>query len=252
MKVARNLMIEVVSLHKDEYVTRARQVLRDDVCREIYITDEKQQLAGMIDITDVLKVTDTRSNVTISGFIREAAAVTMDTPLEEVASAIFRAGVDSAAVIEDNGTFMGAILLRDLFPILVSRHEVAGLIEDSMTKRVISCDAEDSMQKVYSLIIESGFSSLPILSKKRLVGIISRRDLIEKGGIRRSLGNSTITQVNRAMTTAVITARPDEPVSDAAKQLVSHDISRIPVVVDGIVIGILDRHDVLKTLVTKA
>ncbi|MDO8841014.1 HPP family protein, partial [Methanocalculus sp.] len=151
MKLARDLMIDVVSLHKDEYVTRARQVLRDDVYREIYITDEKQHLAGMIDITDVLKVTDTRSNVTISGFIREAAAVTMETTLEEVAKAILKAGVDSTAVIRDDGKFIGAILLRDLFPILVSRHEINGLTEDSMTKHVICCDAEDSMQKVYSL-----------------------------------------------------------------------------------------------------
>ncbi|MDO9539883.1 MAG: CBS domain-containing protein [Methanocalculus sp.] len=252
MKLARDLMIDVVSLHKDEYVTRARQVLRDDVYREIYITDEKQQLAGMIDITDVLKVTDTRSNVTISGFIREAAAVTMETTLEEVAKAILKAGVDSTAVIRDDGKFIGAILLRDLFPILVSRHEINGLTEDSMTKHVICCDAEDSMQKVYSLIIESGYSSLPILSKKTLIGIISRRDLIENGGIRRSLGNSTITQVNRVMTTPVITARPDTTVSDAAKHLVTHDISRIPVVDNGVVVGILDRHDVLKNLVTKA
>lgn len=42
MKIARDLLIEVKTLHKDEYITRARQLLRDDVYREIYITDEKK------------------------------------------------------------------------------------------------------------------------------------------------------------------------------------------------------------------
>jgi CBS domain. len=102
MKVSGDLLIEVHSLHKDEYVTHARQILRDDVYREIYITDEKGHLTGMIDITDVLKVTDTRSNVTISGFIREAPSVAMDTSLETVGSVILKAGTDSVSVLKEN------------------------------------------------------------------------------------------------------------------------------------------------------
>ncbi len=251
MKVSADLLIEVHSLHKDEYVTHARQILRDDVYREIYITDEKGHLTGMIDITDVLKVTDTRSNVTISGFIREAPFVAMDTPLEMVGSTILKAGTDSVSVLKENGVFIGAILFRDLFPVLVSRHEITGEVCDAMTTNVICSEADWSIQKVYSSIVESGYASLPVISNQRLIGIISRRDLIENGSIRRSLGNSTKTPISRVMTTPVFTTSPDTTVSEAAGLLVSHDISRIPVVDDGKVVGILDRHDVLKNLVQK-
>jgi hypothetical protein len=41
MKVASNLMVEIPTLRYDEYVTKARSVLRDDVFRELYIVDEK-------------------------------------------------------------------------------------------------------------------------------------------------------------------------------------------------------------------
>ncbi|MCP1715567.1 CBS domain-containing protein [Methanocalculus alkaliphilus] len=252
MKVARDLMVEVTSLKRDEYVTRARQILRDDVYREIYITDDQGHLRGMIDITDVLRVTDTRSNVTIAGFIRDVSGISPDTPLEEAASAILKAGTDSIPVSAGNGKFIGSILLRDLFPILVSRHEITGLVRDAMTEDVVCCNTGDSIQKVYSLITDTGYASLPIVRGKELLGVISRRDLVENGGIRRSLGNSTRTQVNKVMTTPVITATPDMQVSEASHLLVSHDISRMPVVSEGTVVGILDRHDVLRTIVKKA
>lgn len=252
MKVARDLMIEVTSLKKDEYVTRARQILRDDIYREIYITDDQGHLSGMIDITDVLKVTDTRSNVTIAGFVRDISGISPDTPLEQAASAILKAGIDSTPVIAENGKFVGAILLRDLFPILVSRHAITGEVRDAMTEDVVCCNAGDSIQKVYSLITETGYSSLPIVKGKELLGVISRRDLVENGGIRRSLGNSAKTQVNKVMTTPVITATPDMQIAEASNLLVSHDISRMPVVSEGTVVGILDRHDVLRTIIKKA
>lgn len=252
MKTARNLLIEVKTLHKDEYITRARQLLRDDVYREIYITDEKKRVFGMIDITDVLKVTDTRSNVTVTGFINDAAAVPMDTSLEDVAAAILAIGSDSTAVTSENGDFVGIILLRDLFPILVSRHEITGAVSDYMTGNVVCSSVDDSIQKVYSRIIESGYSSLPIVKNRMLIGIVSRRDLIENGGIRHSIVNSAKTTISRVMTTPVITTGPDARVSDAARLLVSHDISRVPVVEKDEIVGILDRHDVLQSLVRKA
>jgi len=252
MKVARDLMIEVISLKKNEYITRARQILRDDVYREIYITDDHGHLTGMIDITDALRVTDTRSNVTIAGYIRDAPNTSLETPLEEVAAAILKAGTDSIPVTTEDAKFVGSILLRDLFPILVSRHEITGKVKDSMTGDVVWCDTEDTIQKVYSLIIDTGYASLPIVKGKELLGVISRRDLVENGGIRKSLGNSSKTQVGKVMTTPVITTTPDMLVSEASHLLVSHDISRMPVVSEGTVVGILDRHDVLRTIVKKA
>ncbi|MBR1368522.1 hypothetical protein RJ53_02980 [Methanocalculus chunghsingensis] len=252
MKVARDLMIEVTSLKKNEYVTRARQILRDDVYREIYITDDQGHLSGMIDITDVLRVPDTRSNVTIAGFIRDVPGISLDTPLEDAALTILKTGTDSIPVSAGNGKFVGSILLRDLFPILVSRHEITGNVKDVMTGDVVCCDTEDTIQKVYSLITDTGYASLPIVKGKELLGVISRRDLVENGGIRRSLGNSSNTRIGKVMTTPVITATPDMPVSEASHLLVSHDISRMPVVSEGTVVGILDRHDVLRTIVKKA
>ena len=73
MKVASNLMVKIPVLRYDDHVTKARSVLRDDVFRELYVVDEKNRLMGYLDISDVLRVVDTKSNITIKGFVREAA-----------------------------------------------------------------------------------------------------------------------------------------------------------------------------------
>jgi CBS domain-containing protein len=240
---------EVPVLSDTEYITRARQILREYVFREVYVRDEHNALVGYIDITDVLRVTDTKSNITVSGYIKDAPAVSPDDMLEVAARTIARAGTGSAAVVGNGKTLKGAIWLSKIFPVLVSRHELGGSVEDWMSRNVVSCDIDDSLQKIYAKIVESTFDALPVMKKGSLVGIISRSDLLRKGTLRRAINNPhTDMTVESVMSTPALTIAPDERIDTAAQILVRHDISRLPVVAGGNVVGILDRHDVLNAL----
>ena len=55
--------------------------------------------------------------------------------------------------------------------------------------------------------------------------------------------------VEAVMTKEVVAIAPDASTADAAGLLVRHDISRMPVVDGEEVVGIIDRHDLLKGLV---
>jgi tRNA nucleotidyltransferase (CCA-adding enzyme) len=50
------------------------------------------------------------------------------------------------------------------------------------------------------------------------------------------------------MSKNVVTIGPDEPIGSAAELLVKHDVSRLPVIDGDRIVGIVDRHDVLKGL----
>ncbi|WP_243670016.1 hypothetical protein [Methanoculleus chikugoensis] len=79
--------------------------------------DEKNRLRGYLDISDVLRVMDTKSNVTIKGFVREAAQAAPDTPLAETGIAIMNARTNSAAVVNEDGVYQGGgVLFSELFP----------------------------------------------------------------------------------------------------------------------------------------
>ncbi|HZD42847.1 MAG TPA: CBS domain-containing protein [Methanomicrobiales archaeon] len=261
MKVARDIMIEVPLLSEHDHLTKARQMLRDDVFREAYVRDDTKRLVGYIDITDVLILTTTKSNVEVTAFMKDPAMVRPEDPLEKVAEEIRSRMTDSAAVVDDRGSVMGGVLLSEVFPILIARHEFKGKVSDYMSEDVIICNAEDRVQKIYNLIVDSGFTAFPVLKDKELVGVISRRDVLNAGRVRKALtGNIHVktekepanTKVENLMNTPVITVTPDDSISAAARLLVKHDISRVPVVRERRVVGIMDRHDVLKGLILKS
>ncbi|HET6580644.1 MAG TPA: histidine kinase, partial [Methanoregula sp.] len=72
MKTAQDFMLEVPVLRFNDQITRARQILRDNRFREVYVVDAKKNLLGYIDLTDGLRVTATKSNVTVEGYVKEA------------------------------------------------------------------------------------------------------------------------------------------------------------------------------------
>ena len=51
------------------------------------------------------------------------------------------------------------------------------------------------------------------------------------------------------MTTPVITVSSSDAISTAADRLVRYDISRMPVLEKNHLVGIVDRHDVLKGMI---
>jgi len=250
MKVASNLMVKIPVLRYDDHVTKARSVLRDDVFRELYVVDEKNRLMGYLDISDVLRVVDTKSNVTIKGFVREAAQVARDTPLTEVARAIMDAYTNSAAVVDEDGVLQGGVLFSELFPVLISRRNIPGRVGDVMTREPITCAPEDPIHKIYSLIVSSGFIAFPVVQKDEVIGIISRRDLLRAGNVRISVKNQADTTVDRVMTTPVVSVTPDDQVATAARLMVDHDISILPVIDERKrIVGVIDRHDVSSCLI---
>ncbi len=248
MKKAQDFIVEIPVLKPDDQITKARQILRDDRFREVYVADAKKNLIGYIDITDGLRVTATKSNVTIEGFIKEAPMVHPGDSIEAAARAMRRYRTDSAAVVEPEPRITGGVLLSDLFPVIISRNELHGTVGAAMSTSVVALAPEDEIQKVFSHIVESGFSAFPVMKKKRLVGIVSRRDLIGSRRVRAIVAEHARTPVESVMTTEVVTIAPGEPVSAAAELLVKHDVSRLPVLDGDRLVGVLDRHDVLASL----
>ncbi len=250
MKVVSDLMQTLPILKSDDPITKARQLLREDDFRELYIQDAAGHLAGIIDISDVLMITDTRSNLLLTSLMREAPFVYGDASVEEALRVIREARTDSAGVIRQSGELLGAVLLSDLFPVIISRQNPSGLIEDYMTKRVVTCQEEDYLYRVYAMITESGYDALPVVRGEgnEIVGIISRRELLQ-GHIRNSIAAQHKTPVRLIMVTPPIIAFRGDTVRDAAEAMIKHNISRLPVIEpDGSVIGIISRQDILRAL----
>jgi len=249
MNEAEKVMREVPLLTRTDHITKARKILRDDIYRELYIHNGEKRLLGYIDITDALRVMDTKSNVTVEGYIKQALEVSSCDSLEVIALGLQKATTDSAAVVDSQRIIIGAVLLSDIFPTLISRNEIRGSVADSMTRKVVTISPTDPIQKVYNLIVESGYTAFPVVQRQTVLGLISRRDLLRERRVMKSITNQSKTAVETIMTIPAITIDPDDTLARAAANLIKYDISRMPVVKEEKIVGIIDRHDVLKGLV---
>jgi CBS domain-containing protein len=248
MKTAQDFMIGIPVLKYNDQITKARQILRDDRFREVYVVDAKKNLLGYIDLTDGLRVTATKSNVTVEGYVKEAPMVSPADTIEQLAKVMRKYETDSVAVVDPSPRIIGGVLLSDVFPVIISRHELHGTVASHMTRDVMIASPTDTVQKIYTMILESGYSAFPVVKKKRIVGLISRRDLIRTRRVQSIIAGHAHTTIEEVMSKNVVTIGPDEPIGSAAELLVKHDVSRLPVIDGDRIVGIVDRHDVLKGL----
>ncbi|MDD1703303.1 MAG: CBS domain-containing protein [Methanoregula sp.] len=113
------------------------------------------------------------------------------------------------------------------------------LVKDYMTSDVVHVDIPGNRDDVLKILKRTGISGVPVLKNKKLVGIITRKDL---------LGKPEETQLGLLMTSKPITIGPDADIHEAAKLLVENRIRRLPVVEDNVLIGLLSVADMIHAI----
>jgi CBS domain-containing protein len=139
-------------------------------------------------------------------------------------------------------------------------------VEDVMTRDVITVSPATPIHEAARLMVEHGVSGLPVIDANgRLVGIISEGDLILRQRRRKKArwwhsfvtnGKQIIRKYHRAdgrtvgdvMTRSVLTISPVWGIEVAASILDSRNIRRLPVVLDGRLVGIVRRADLIRAL----
>ena len=87
---------------------------------------------------------------------------------------------------------------------------------------------------------------LVVISRGKLVGIITERDLVQR--VLAARKNPDKTFVSQVMTKPVITVKPDIELSEAARIMVANRIRRLPVVDGSTVVGMLTVTDFARYL----
>jgi len=112
-------------------------------------------------------------------------------------------------------------------------------VRDYMTSDVVHVEIPGNRDDVLKILKRTGISGVPVIKNKKLVGIITRKDLLSK---------PEETQLGLLMTAKPVTIGPDMEMKEAARILVSKRIRRLPVVEDNHLIGLLSVADVIHAL----
>ncbi|KAA0259431.1 CBS domain-containing protein [Deferribacter autotrophicus] len=130
-------------------------------------------------------------------------------------------------------------------------------VKDWMKKDVVVVNKNDTILDALHLMREHGFRRLPVLDGEKLVGIITEKDIKDFSPSKAStldiyeLHNALAKyEVKDAMTTDVITVRPEDPIEKAAIILRDKRFGGLPVVNDkGKLVGLITAVDVFDVFV---
>jgi len=135
-----------------------------------------------------------------------------------------------------------------------------------MTENVLTIGPEAPIKDVAKVLVANGISGLPVCDiERRVLGVVSEGDILYKehdpteGRIGGPLGWVIDGTVNHAahvkanaaiartaMTSPAITIAPWESVATAAQIMCERHVNRLPVVKDGLLVGIVTRADLVR------
>ena len=88
--------------------------------------------------------------------------------------------VTGLPVVDDSGRLLGMVTEKDILMQLLYDPNVKGkTVTDLMTTEIIHFDEDENLMKIFETLVQRNFRRVPILSEGRLVGILSRRDIIK-------------------------------------------------------------------------
>jgi CBS domain-containing protein len=146
-------------------------------------------------------------------------------------------------------------------------------VNEIMKHPVIVANKETSLEEVARTMLDHKIGCVPVVNDQgTLCGIITESDFAakEKGlpfstfyapqvlgqwmpaeGVERIYEAARRMKAGEIMTNHVITLTEDDSINKAVELMLRHNINRIPVMRDGVVVGIVARHDLLRLLISE-
>ncbi len=127
-------------------------------------------------------------------------------------------------------------------------------VSDLMSHEVVTLRRDDEIALADDLMNLGRVRHIPVVDEDDgLVGILTQRDLY-RSALLQTLSESRGSrdralrgvQINRVMTTEVVTTNPATPIRDAAELMFKQKIGCLPVLHDGDLVGILTEADFVR------
>jgi CBS domain-containing protein len=128
---------------------------------------------------------------------RDVVTINQDADLYDAIRMMADGNITGLPVLDDAERLVGIVTEKDLLNHLLETNSTDGKVRDCMTLDVVTSDLHDNLLDVMRTLVENGFRRVPVVSEGRMLGIVSRRDIIlylfglqlkDRGVIAASLG----------------------------------------------------------------
>jgi CBS domain-containing protein len=188
---------------------------------------------------------------------REVVTVRGTTSLVEAGQLFLQKKFGCLPVVSDDNRLEGLLTVSDLLRAYVAQHDTGerSLVQVGamMQQQIITATPDMALADVQRLMQDSRIRHVPVVSGKRLVGIITDRDVREaspspattltRGEIAYQMATTPIKQ---CMTHDVVWIGPDMDMVQATRLLLQRQFGCLPVVDHDTLVGIITEMDCLR------
>lgn len=104
-----------------------------------------------------------------------------ETEMRLAISHLVEKRISGAPVVDNHGNLVGLLSEQDCMKVALSagyHGDFGGRVKDYMSENVATVDADTSILELAQRFIDSPFRRYPVLRNNRLVGQVSRRDVL--------------------------------------------------------------------------
>ncbi|HRR86002.1 MAG TPA: CBS domain-containing protein [Phycisphaerae bacterium] len=136
--------------------------------------------------------------------------------------------------------------------------EQARKVREIMTTEVVTIGMDETLETARRIFNQRRFHHLIVVEGGKPVGVISDRDLLKNlspfVGVRMSERAQDIEtlrrRIHQVMTRRLVSIEPDAPVAQAARAMMHHKVSCLPVIKNGsTLVGIITLRDLVRWVV---
>jgi len=168
IKVKDIMRREVIAVKKDTPVSHAtREMIANNITGMPVINDD-MTLAGIISEKDMIKLLCDYEN---SLFSRRCLVAIDDDQQDDNSS-------ENDVLMQSCNSLLQKISGREMLDLLYEEADSECVVADLMTEQVVTLDIEDDLTTACRCFMKHSFRRAPILSDGKLVGIITRKDII--------------------------------------------------------------------------
>lgn len=123
---------------------------------------------------------------------------------------------------------------------------IAIRVSDVMTSEIISVAESSKLSEVVSLLVNRNVGSVLVVDREdRLTGIITKGDILRRAVMEHADPNAL--RAEDVMSTPVVTIGASATLEEASKLMVQRKISKLPIMKEHHLIGIVTSTDIIRT-----
>lgn len=122
-------------------------------------------------------------------------------------------------------------------------------ILDSKGRNVWTIGPDDSVFDAIKMMSEKEIGALPVMENEKLAGIITERDYARKLILKGKLSQET--PVRQAMTTSVLSVRPEQTIEECMALMTDKRFRHLTVIDEDQVVGIISIGDLVKAVIAE-